>query len=92
MSVLTIRENNLLEKLLETNNTKDRNPHENISMVETQNNIVKQMKLMRLMNHEVNSILSIEGYSNKFDAFQVDEEDFETKVVRVGVGEKDNFI
>lgn len=61
-------------------------------MVETHNNIIKQMKIMRQMKQEIQNVLDNKSSFNVFDAFNVEEEDFEKKILKVGMGENDNLV
>jgi hypothetical protein len=44
------------------------------------------------MKQEISTVLVSKGQKNSYDAFDVDEEDFERKVVKVGLGENDNLV
>lgn len=89
---MTNRENQVICHLLDQNRNNNMSRLTEVSLVETHNHIMKQMKIMRQMKQEIANVLDNKSSYNLFEAFNVEDEDFEKRVVKVGMGDHDNLV
>jgi hypothetical protein len=93
ISRLTLRENELVRRWMDLDLNKSVSAeHKDVSLSETNLSIQKQKKLMRMMKQQIQGVLGHKANQNQFDAFDIEDEAFEKRVVRVGMDEHSNLV
>lgn len=93
MSRMTLRENKAVQQWIDRDLTRNvAAGHKDVSLNETNLSIQRQKKLMRMMKQQIQSVLGNKSSQNQFDAFDIEDEDFEKRMVKVGMNEHNNLV